>query len=156
MTALPPAAPAPAPLEQVVYVSAATRPLARGELLALLAESRANNAAAEVTGMLLHVEGAFMQALEGPGPALDETMTRIRRDPRHDGVTLLAREAVAERGFADWSMALGDVSRAEARSTPGLSDFLAAVESAATPPADLARRLLASFRRSNHRYLVSA
>ena len=55
-----------ADLIHLVYVSVATKPLAREELLALLAVARRINEPLGVTGILLYVDETFFQVLEVP------------------------------------------------------------------------------------------
>ena len=49
---------------QVLYLSAAARLFSDVELRALLADARARNEAAGLTGMLLYEDGHFLQTLE--------------------------------------------------------------------------------------------
>lgn len=71
----------------------------------LLEISRRNNAAAQVSGVLLFNSGAFLQVLEGPMEAVEATFERIQRDRRHADVIVLEAKPVEERRFADWAMA---------------------------------------------------
>jgi hypothetical protein len=84
-------------LVHVVYASAATVPFSDYELQELLAKARSTNAALNVSGMLLHLDGSFFQVLEGPQCAVDDLYTRIGGDDRHDRITLIIREAIASR-----------------------------------------------------------
>jgi hypothetical protein len=58
-----------------------------------------------ITGVLLFVEGAFLQILEGEKDDVLGLMERIQRDPRHRGVKVFYEQEVDERAFASWSMA---------------------------------------------------
>ena len=49
----------------LVYTSHATHPLTPEDLIELLRESRENNKAHHITGMLLYLNGKFIQILEG-------------------------------------------------------------------------------------------
>ena len=66
-------------LLQLVYLSTATRPMTPADLESLLAVSRARNAADSLTGMLLYADRQFMQALEGPAPAVLANVTARER-----------------------------------------------------------------------------
>ena len=72
----------------------------------ILALSKRNNARVGVTGALLFNAGSFAQVLEGERRDVDRTFARIKCDPRHEDVNILFSDAVPERGFSDWSMAL--------------------------------------------------
>jgi Sensors of blue-light using FAD len=93
---------------QLVYVSAAAVPFNDASLRTLLARARSKNAAVDVSGMLLHQAGTFMQVLEGEARVVETVFERISRDPRHKRVVLLMRRET-ERNFADWSMGFVDV-----------------------------------------------
>ena len=71
----------------------------------ILALSKRNNARVGVTGALVFSAGSFAQVLEGSRQAVETTFERIQRDPRHSDVSVLQCEAVAARGFSNWSMA---------------------------------------------------
>jgi hypothetical protein len=86
----------------IVYASASS--VAAPDLQSLLDVSRRNNAAAGLTGVLLFADGNFIQALEGPAPAVEATYARIAADPRHRMVIELYRGAIETRNFPDWSM----------------------------------------------------
>lgn len=105
---------------RLVYVSAAVRLFNDTELDALLAKARTNNAALGVTGLLLHQDGNFMQALEGPAEVVDRLVGRIEADPRHHLFQRLIREPVDGRLFGDWSMAF---ARLRGDAQPGLEGF---------------------------------
>ena len=91
-------------LHHLVYQSAITAPLGEPELVALLTQSRAFNAAHGLTGVLLYNEREFLQLLEGPRAHVHAVFARIARDPRHNTVVKLADGPIAKRQFAQWSM----------------------------------------------------
>jgi hypothetical protein len=105
-------------LLSIVYASTATVPFTEIDLALLLAISRTNNEPHGLTGLLLHRDGQFMQALEGPEPAVRRTLARIAADPRHTGVWTLAEEPITARRFGSWSMGYRGVSDAEADTAP--------------------------------------
>ena len=71
----------------------------------ILATSQSNNMRVGVTGALLFNGGYFAQVLEGPRTVVETTFERLQRDRRHSDVNVLQCEAVAMRGFPNWSMA---------------------------------------------------
>lgn len=89
---------------QLIYLTAAVRLMQDDELMALLRQSRTNNEAAGLTGILLYSGGNFLQVLEGEGAAVDALMARIERDPRHRNLIVLMRRPITERMFPTWSM----------------------------------------------------
>ena len=108
----------------LVYVSMSAGDISKEDLLDILEKSRHKNAEAGITGMLLHKDGNFMQVLEGEETAVRALYQRIIHDPRHRGILTLVEGERDERHFADWSMGFQDLSKPEARSTPGYSEFL--------------------------------
>lgn len=111
-------------LYSLIYVSSAARPLSTGDLVALLATCRENNARLGVTGMLLYKGGNFMQALEGERSTVRELYERIEADPRHTGELVMWQGPLPERQFEGWAMGFRDLDAAETRDIPGYSEFL--------------------------------
>ena len=70
----------------------------------ILAASRRNNLAANVTGALMFNAGCFAQVLEGDRDIVEATFERIQRDERHGDVAMLLFESVPARLFGHWSM----------------------------------------------------
>lgn len=91
-------------LRSIVYVSTAVAGTTPEQLEQILLTSRRLNRQAEVTGVLLHHAGTFMQCLEGPEPAVLSTFERIRASKQHTGIVELLNEPVARRSFAQWAM----------------------------------------------------
>jgi hypothetical protein len=133
---------------RLVYVSSAVNLFTDEQLAQLLEVSRRNNTAADITGMLLYVEGNFIQVLEGDETVVMTTHQRIAKDPRHCGLITLLQGREGEREFTDWSMGFRKVEGSEAASLPGYSEFL---NKGAGPDQQrsAALRLLENFRRIN-------
>lgn len=72
----------------------------------ILQSARETNTELGVTGMLLLDGPYFGQVLEGKVKALRKVMSRIKRDTRHSGITVLREEPMGARVFGDWSMGL--------------------------------------------------
>jgi hypothetical protein len=92
-------------MKTIIYVSNAAIRFDDDVLGAVLDVSRDNNAACGVTGMLVFCGGNFLQVLEGPAAAVQETFDRINVDPRHRDVQVILDVRIAARQFADWAMA---------------------------------------------------
>jgi hypothetical protein len=107
-------------LQRLVYHSRNQLPgsddeIAQG-IAQILASSRRNNAAVEVTGALMFNSGCFAQILEGPRAAIEQTFERIQRDTRHCSVVVLEYAGIERRAFPDWSMAfVGEDEKDRAR-----------------------------------------
>ena len=108
-------------LKHILYSSVAINEFNQTELEALLAQSRENNAKLAITGLLLYRNGSFMQVLEGPENAVNDTYAIIKTDTRHREVFKLYDSPITKRDFPKWSMAFNSN---EDEHIEGLSDFL--------------------------------
>lgn len=131
---------------RIVYVSSAVEPMDSAQLAALAEVSADRNRRAGVTGLLLYHDGCFIQALEGPTKAVDATLRRIERDPRHRGVLVLLREPMGERQFEEWDLAYIHSDNVAAQDRERIQDALA--EGAGQR--SRAKTLLKSFARGIH------
>jgi len=140
-----------AQLVSVVYVSSAAIPFSQEALKALLRDSRRRNADAGVTRMLLYRSGNFIQAIEGPGPAIDALLDRIRRDPRHRDMIPVLRRPIDRREFGAWSMGYENLEDRAIEDDPGFTDFLRRLDRGALDSGDggVALRLLDRFKQTN-------
>jgi EAL domain-containing protein (putative c-di-GMP-specific phosphodiesterase class I) len=112
-------------LMHLIYSSAATQPLSNEALAELLARARRKNAALGVTGMLLYVDGSFLQVLEGESDAVDTVFRAIVADRRHTQIVTIIREPIPRRAFSDWSMGHPQVTPEELAEIDGANDFFA-------------------------------
>ncbi|GAA2750377.1 BLUF domain-containing protein [Amnibacterium kyonggiense] len=120
----------------VVYSSIAAVPFTEVDLALLLATSRMNNEAKSITGVLLHRDGHFMQALEGPVGAVRSVLRTIAADERHRDVRILDEEYLVGRRFGSWSMGYRPLTETDLAEAPawfgspeaarGVGDFRAA------------------------------
>ena len=134
----------------LVYASSATVPFSSADLQALLGQSRQNNAAMGVTGMLLYRDGNFMQLLEGERDIVDRLYSKIAKDPRHATALVLLAQEIPQRAFSEWSMAFRDLNDPQLRALPGFSSFLnddTRIDSSFRDPTH-AQRLLQFFKQS--------
>ena len=135
---------------QLVYTSSATQEFWPDDLFALVEKSRAKNAACGLTGMLLFHQGQFLQLLEGPEPAVRECFSTIRRDPRHNAITVLMTGTCEERDFPEWTMGFDQPN--EAWHLP--AEWATVLENgfdadAARPNGSVTKDMLLSFRHSH-------
>ncbi len=98
-------------LVRLLYASRAVDPIAPEALLAILRQSKANNARQGITGVLCCSSDMFLQVLEGGRPAVNQLYNRITTDPRHRQVELLNYAEIHERRFAGWSMGQVNLTR---------------------------------------------
>ena len=98
-------------LVRLMYASRAAQPVDPETFLAILRQSKANNPAQGITGLLCYSDGIFVQVLEGGRGAVNRLYNRIAADPRHTEVVLLSYEEIGERRFASWAMGQVNMSR---------------------------------------------
>lgn len=134
----------------VVYISSAVVPFTDEQLTDLLAQSRADNSRAGISGMLVYKGGNFMQVIEGDDAAVEALHAKISQDPRHCGMVTLLRETVTERQFPEWSMGFRNLQSLTAEAVEGFSEFLncdlTGKEFRENP--SLAQKLLLSFKKN--------
>ena len=104
-------------MHKLLYVSSTRQDFPGENLQSILRRSRDNNQRRDVTGLLLYIDGGFLQVLEGDRTALQDLYAISAKDTRHwDAKVLLDEEA--PRNFGQWSMGFRAV-RPE-NSEPGL------------------------------------
>ncbi|MGI4832992.1 MAG: BLUF domain-containing protein [Janthinobacterium lividum] len=100
--------------QHILYRSQARHLFNASQLAELQLQSQTWNKAHQVTGLLCYTdEGHFVQFIEGSINEVRGLYARIQQDPRHHHVTLLSDKTNSTRGFADWQMALINVSTNE-------------------------------------------
>lgn len=92
-------------MHQLIYISSAALNVTSTDIDSILAISRLNNAHDDLTGLLIYDGRRFLQALEGPGTAVDKAYERIKLDTRHRASVKLSLREVWSRQFGSWEMA---------------------------------------------------
>ncbi len=77
----------------------------------ILNQSRTNNPALGITGLLCVSDDLFIQVLEGGRDEVCELFNAIVRDPRHTHVRLLDYAEIDERMFGNWTMGHVSISK---------------------------------------------
>jgi hypothetical protein len=106
-------------LHSITYTSVASYPLSKADLEHLLSTARKRNLEQHITGVLLYVEGRFMQYLEGPKTGLEAVMVPIKASPLHHHLDIQALKLIDVREYEAWSMAY--VTPEDPPSGPSLS-----------------------------------
>ena len=91
---------------RLLYVSTADTGLTADDLEAILHTAQINNAANNLTGLLVFTGSQFMQLLEGPRDSVEAVFAGICSDSRHHSVARLIAEPTRERSCPNWTMAL--------------------------------------------------
>jgi hypothetical protein len=132
-------------LIHIIYASVETQAFSSAQLTELLQEARVKNEDLHLTGMLLYSDGNFFQVLEGEPDSVDGMYKKLHLDKRHQQLTLIVREPIAKRYFADWSMGFSSVTLEELRQVDGLNDFFLDGSCFVGLDSGRAKKLLASF-----------
>lgn len=116
-------------MHRILYISTARTILSNAQMDEILATSRRNNSRADVTGCLVVGGRRFLQVLEGPRNAVEQTFARISSDPRHYAIVKLNDKPIEGRSFANWAMGFerGGVASLGAPLTEQVSTLLAPV-----------------------------
>lgn len=109
-------------LHQLVYVSQITTD--ESVLNSIHSHAVRNNTARTVTGMLLFVQGRFLQVLEGDRKDVHHTFEKIKEDSRHDHVTLLLDKPIEERNFSHWNMGFKHLQESEVAENPRFHSYV--------------------------------
>jgi len=137
-------------LRQLVYVSKNVEEFDDESLQALLDSARINNAALDVSGLLIYHEGSFIQALEGAPSVVEKLFEKIETDPRHDNTRVIYRGDIEERSFDSWSM--GYKRTTSINDIPeGFHPFLKSGFRRAANDEDVARKALLAFKEGRFR-----
>ncbi len=108
---------------RLTYASTALKDFSPENLLALLKTCRTNNAANNITGILIYSHGTFFQVLEGDEATVDSTFEIIKNDKRHKDVTVIEKLPITERAFPYWSMGFEKLEGEELAGMEDLNKF---------------------------------
>ncbi|MFT5590519.1 MAG: hypothetical protein ACI9ZF_002712 [Bradyrhizobium sp.] len=101
-------------INQLIYISQATRKMSQEDLSAIQEKAKTNNAPLDITGSLFYNGGWFLQVLEGPVAALDKLYKKIELDPRHKNSRILYDEPANFRTFPRWGMNMTNLNDRQA------------------------------------------
>ncbi len=103
----------------LIYSSYAMVQFNHEQLESLLIKSREKNLKTGISGMLLFLEGKFIQYLEGDEVEVKTLYNKIYNDKRHKSVVVLKEGTAESRLFTDWAMAFGGVTPEEIAANKG-------------------------------------
>ena len=133
-------------LYELIYGSFQSRPLTPMQLSDLLTLSRGRNQALDLTGVLLHEKGIFIQVLEGEEPVVGALYERIARDPRHKNVAVFRRGPIQVRQFGQWSMGFVELNPSVITRLGGWNPVAQKAMATSARNADRLRKVLADLR----------
>ncbi len=133
-------------MHYLIYVSSAVKLFSEDDLFFLLEQARINNTKYDVTGMLLYIDGNFMQCLEGKKNHVEIIYTKIREDGRHKDLTEIVFDPLKERNFKGWSMGFKACDEAMLSQSSGLADL--SVDTFRKPPFNTCKHIALDVLRS--------
>ena len=108
---------------ELIYMSSATKKLTEEEINLLLLKARHYNIQHGITGVLLYIEGDFLQVLEGRKDAVMTLFEKIKKDVRNKVVIIVHEGEKEKRNFPDWSMGFHSSTYEKLRHITGFKDL---------------------------------
>ena len=107
----------------LIYVSYATAKMDVNDLRDLAKKCHQNNIEKDITGMLVYLDGKFLQVLEGNKGDVEKLFAHISTDPRHEKVRILIEGDIEKRNFEGWSMGFKMLDKQVFKDMSGLTDL---------------------------------
>nr|WP_255518073.1 BLUF domain-containing protein [Fulvivirga sp. M361] len=106
-----------------MYKSAARPELSKKDLKEISRVSSSNNAKEGISGMLLYVEGEFLQLLEGEKEKVLTTFSRISIDGRHTDINIICESHQKQRQFEEWNIGFYSLTGKEFQDKTGFKSI---------------------------------
>lgn len=110
-------------MKRIIYLSSATKFMSDFELHNLLKIARANNKIKNITGLLLYIDGDFIQIIEGDEFEINNLYSNIQFDNRHKNIICVSDQKIVKRQFPDWTMGFNATSYKILNRNPSYADF---------------------------------
>ncbi|SDG70932.1 Sensors of blue-light using FAD [Psychroflexus sediminis] len=104
-------------------MSSQSRIMSQESIEEFLFQVREKNKHLAITGILLLIQGKFVQYIEGPAEEIDKVYQSISKDKRHTDMILLDSGDLNERQFKNWSMAYKEVNNKQIKAIVGKEDL---------------------------------
>jgi hypothetical protein len=91
-------------LSHLIYISSRRPNCTEPEIEKILTSCKHNNAALDITGVLLYSDSQFVQYLEGDYKQIITLYDKIKLDSRHKNAVLISSSQIRERAFPSWQM----------------------------------------------------
>jgi Sensors of blue-light using FAD len=109
---------------RLIYLSTVSdSSISDSDLNELLVSSQKKNRENDISGILLHINGEFIQVLEGTKEAVLDLFEIIKRDKRHKNVIAFDEKVVTKRYFTGYFMAFDQEHYNELNKYQSLRDF---------------------------------
>lgn len=108
----------------LIYSSGVETYLGDIDISSLLYAARQSNAEHKITGILLHMNGKFIQVLEGEESSVKKLYELISRDRRHKNLKVLLEKEIDKRQFDGWNMGFKNITENELKEYPVLKSYI--------------------------------
>ncbi len=109
---------------RLIYLSTATKnKMSDSDLNNLLLKSQKANRSIDITGILLHKNGEFIQVLEGEKKSVLDLFEIIKKDKRHKNIIAFDQKKIDKRYFTGYFMAFDDSHFDKINKFESLRDF---------------------------------
>ena len=100
--------------KQICYISFLAKGVSSESVVEEIKKvSEVNNARDGITGQLQYSNSIFLQLIEGPEDKIEQLYSRIEKDPRHMGSSILFDRMSNSRTFPKWEMIFKRVDKLE-------------------------------------------
>jgi hypothetical protein len=110
-------------LTRIIYLSSAINDLTDQDLMDLLQKSRDYNLKHNITGVLFHVDGNFIQIIEGEDQDIQHLYHKISLDYQHKNLIKVIEDHISTRQFDNWLMGYNKISWSEIIKLEGLENY---------------------------------
>lgn len=107
-------------MHRIIYLSSSVKFLTPKEINFLLMQSRKNNLQTSITGILLYIDGDFLQVLEGPKVEILKLFDTIKADHRHKCIITVFNDTIKGKYFPNWVMGFAVSDYKKIREIEGL------------------------------------
>ena len=107
---------------RLIYLST-SKSLTDDDLTQLLIKSQKSNRLNDISGILLHKNGEFIQVLEGKKKAVTDLFNVIKKDNRHENIVAFDKKDIEKRYFSGYFMAFNQKHFEKLNNYESLRDF---------------------------------
>jgi Sensors of blue-light using FAD len=110
-------------MHRIIYLSSSVNYFSDDQLKDLLKTAKQKNNIVGITGLLLYIDGDFLQVLEGEKETLVQLYEKIKLDARHKSVIKVYDENVLDRQFENWDMGFSALKYHDIQKYDGLQNI---------------------------------
>lgn len=92
---------------KLIYLSSACEIFTEDLLIGMLKKANSYNLKNDISGVLLYIDGDFLQVLEGKQDDVLNLFEKIKKDKRHKSLICVFQKEVKKRQFEKWNMGFG-------------------------------------------------